>query len=153
MASYVSQSLLWRFSQSIPGLILILPHAFTHSRFRPNEQVDDHFKGILQPQNKCCLDVRSWLPDFRMSTWKLFQNLKLKDEIARFCCSSSNSMNTFEKRSNSILGNLTPVKTDYKQAVKVDAVRRTTARLFICSKHLCAWFLRGWLVYTQQYPG
>ena len=43
-------------------------------------------------------------------------------------------MNTFEKRSNSIryiLGNLTPVKTDYKQAVKVDAVRRTTARLFV----------------------
>ena len=36
-------------------------------------------------------------------------------------------MNTFEERSNSIrwiLGNLTPVKTDYKQAVKVDAVRQ-----------------------------
>ena len=48
--------------------------------------------------------------------WKFFQNslnLKFKDEIARICCSLSNSMNTFEERSNSIrwiLGNLTPVK-------------------------------------------
>ena len=48
MYGYVSQSLLWRVSQSIPWLILTLPHAFTHSRFRmpsPNEQVLWHNFG------------------------------------------------------------------------------------------------------------
>ena len=37
--------------------------------------------------------------------WKLFQNnlnQKFKDEIARICCSLSNSMDTFKKRSNYI---------------------------------------------------